>query len=86
MTIHDELLFEVLVDGIDTGMELQEKLATDGTVDRKFLVPDLNHPHIVPLTIIKELMEDHEGRFSVPIPVTCERCVARWDVKIGVQI
>lgn len=46
------------------------------------------HPDIYykPMLLeIKRLMEDNEGRFTVPIPVEIVRCDARWDQKTNLE-
>lgn len=84
LTIHDELVFEVPHDPFD-GLELISTLNKDGTTksEYKFTVP--NTDAYVHLKRIKDMMEDNEGRFTVPVPVELARCDDRWDVKVGVE-
>lgn len=82
LTIHDELVFEWPLVGPQPTLE--EKTVGDKTErSYKFREPSAL---LVDLLTIKDLMEDHEGRLSTPIPVECVRCDSRWDVKIPVEL
>jgi DNA polymerase I-like protein with 3'-5' exonuclease and polymerase domains len=43
------------------------------------------HDHMWLLRKIARLMEDHEGRFSIPMPVECDQIQGRWSEKKPVR-